>query len=70
MSVSDFGRRSMSQRQEEIAPLLPSHSFKEIGDNLGIAERTVKYHVDRMRMVFHASTVKELIRILQADGII
>lgn len=63
-------RRSLSGRQEEIAHLLTTHSFREIGDQLGLAERTIKYHVDRMRLVFHVKNKHELIRLLKKEGYI
>lgn len=63
-------RRSLSGRQEEIAHLLTTYSFREIGDQLGIAERTIKYHVDRMRLIFRVRNKHELIRILKKEGYI
>lgn len=65
------GRTDLSPRQEEIAPLLGrGATYRQIGDNLDIAERTVKYHVDRMKLMFHASSRYDLVQKLQDAGLI
>lgn len=69
--TSVAGRVDLSPRQEEIAPLLGrGATYREIGDELEIAERTVKYHVDRMKLMMGARSRYQLVRKLQDAGII
>jgi DNA-binding NarL/FixJ family response regulator len=52
----------LTVREEQImCLLLGSESNKEIGDTLGIAERTVKYHVSNILQKSHVSSRKELL---------
>lgn len=60
----------LTERQRDIAYLLAGRTYEGIGAELGLAPRTVKYHVDKMRDRFGVATKIELIEFLRENNVI
>jgi DNA-binding NarL/FixJ family response regulator len=53
----------LTRRQEQIVYLLSlGYTAKEIGDALGVATRTVRAHVDALRLKLHVDRQREICR--------
>lgn len=61
---------TFTDRQLQVANLLSTHTFAEIGEELGISRRTVQAHCDVMRQKSNTSTVKQLVGYLKLEGFI
>lgn len=55
----------LTTRQAEIAHLLPGRTYEGIALELELSPRTVKYHVDNMRIKFGVDSKIELIATLR-----
>jgi DNA-binding NarL/FixJ family response regulator len=65
----DSTGRKLSARQLEVLGLLSRRlSYKEIGKELFISERTVKFHIERIKALLDLKTKEELIEFAQERG--
>jgi DNA-binding NarL/FixJ family response regulator len=63
MRLSKIAARALSRRQREVATLLAEGlSRKEIAARLGISQRTVDSHRERLYAKYHAGSRAEVIR--------
>lgn len=64
------GSGVLSDRELEIADLLSGRTYKEIGRELGLSPRTVRWHVANMCERLDCTGKNELIAILRERNII
>jgi DNA-binding NarL/FixJ family response regulator len=62
--------QNLSDRQRDVLRLLARRlGYKEIGKELFISERTVKFHIERIKSVLGLQTKEELVDFAQRKGI-
>ena len=70
MVKQSSGMQPLSEREREVLQFVArGHSYKEIGGNLFIAEKTVENHVRNILGKLHLNRKQELIRYAVEHGI-
>ncbi len=68
---SDEKKESLTDRQLEVLELVAAgNTYKEIGDCLGLTERTVKYHMGRILEILHLENRAQVIAYASRKGLI
>jgi len=63
-------RPRLSAREQSIVSLLiADRTYRQIGEALGLSERTVGHHVERLKLRFHCSTLQGLMSHLLTFGV-
>ncbi len=69
--LSDAKEESLTDRQLEVLEMVAAgNTYKEIGDCLGLTERTVKYHMGRILEILHLENRAQVIAYAGRKGLI
>lgn len=69
--LSGEKEESLTDRQLEVLEMVAAgNTYKEIGDCLGLTERTVKYHMDRILEILHLENRAQVIAYAGRKGLI
>lgn len=70
-TVEDTKRENLTQRQLEVLQMIAEGiAYRDVGKSLGLSERTIKYHVERILELLHLENRAQVIAYAARKGLV